>query len=428
MSQDRSSEALLPDPSPARTSLLAGLSAVRGDIQLPAMLLKEAALRNNLELMADYAAHHEFLLAPHGKTTMAPQLFRRQLDAGAWGITVANMAQARVAYAAGAQRVLVANEVVSQADARAIANHLASNGQVAMNAPEPGRQFYCLVDSVKGVGLLDRHLGDEVVSERIGVFVELGVVGGRTGARSEDEAVAVAEAVARSARLRLVGVEGFEGVLGCDRSPETLAKVDEYLERLRRLAVRLAAAGAFPADEPVLVSAGGSLYFDRVAQVLGRQAEYRGHRVELVVRAGCYIVHDNGTYAAASPLAVPCGDGRSLRPALEVWAEVLSVPEPGLVIVGLGKRDVSYDLGYPVTLGILRANDGGVEPFAGATLSGLNDQHGYLRLEDGKGPVNVGDRIGFGISHPCTALDKWRTILLVNDDYEIREEIHTFFH
>ena len=368
--------------------------------------------------MAQYAEENGFRLAPHGKTTMAPQLFRRQLDAGAWAITVANMAQAAVAYDAGARRALVANEVVSRRDAQAVVECLAP----------VGRELYCLVDSVPGVQLLDRNLDRAGLRDQLSVFVELGVPGGRTGARTEDEAVGVAEAVRASERLRLVGVEGYEGILGVDRAPETLANVDRFLERLRHLTVRLADASAFSRHGPIFVSAGGSRYFDRVVAVLGEKAQYGGHNVEPILRCGAYVVHDHGSYAESSPLTGHGGDPRCLRGALEIWADVLSVPEPGLAIVGLGKRDVSYDLGLPVPLNIVHGEDGHVEPLAGAALSELNDQHGHLRLGHGQAAVGVGDRVGFGISHPCTAFDKWRTILLVSDDYQIREQISTYFH
>ncbi len=111
-----------------------GANAVLGDIPLPAMLLKDTALDNNLAVMKQYAGDHGFVLAPHGKTTMAPKIFQRQLEAGAWAITVANMTQAAVAYQAGAQRVLVANEVVSPADSRAVVEALAGPGRVSSTA------------------------------------------------------------------------------------------------------------------------------------------------------------------------------------------------------------------------------------------------------------------------------------------------------
>jgi D-serine dehydratase len=412
-----------PGPGTASAGGAIGVNAVFGEVALPAMLMKQTALENNLAVMSQYAADHGFVLAPHGKTTMAPKVFQRQLDAGAWAITVANMSQAAVAYEAGAQRVLVANEVVSLVDALAIVEPL-----VAKPSPAVERELYCLVDSVTGVQLLQRNLVRAGASAPIGVFVELGVPGGRTGARSEDEAVAVAAAVNGSDRLRLVGVEGFEGLLAPDRSPEALAKVDDFLDGMRRLTTRLADDGAFSAGGPVLVSAGGSRFFDRVAARLGEKSLYGGHDVGLVVRSGCYVVHDHGSYANASPLSGPGHVGPGLVGALEVWADVLSVPEPGLALVGLGRRDVSDDLGLPVTVALGRRENDRVEPFEGWSLSKLNDQHGYLQFANKPTPVQVGDRIGFGISHPCTAIDKWRRILLVDDDYEICDEIFTSFH
>jgi D-serine deaminase-like pyridoxal phosphate-dependent protein len=140
-------------------------------------------------------------------------------------------------------------------------------------------------------------------------------------------------------------------------------------------------------------------------------------------------VHDHGIYAETSPLAGAGEAGERLVAALEVWAEVLSVPEPGLAIVGLGKRDVSFDLGLPVPVRIARAGSLVVEQFCDGAVSRLDDQHGYLQLGTGPGAeVAVGDRIGFGISHPCTAFDRWRTILLVDDDYVVRGRIRTYFH
>ena len=395
------------------------MNLLSGELALPALVLKEPALSNNISLMAKYAADNGFLLAPHGKTTMAPELFRRQLEAGAWGITVANMAQAYVAYEAGARRVLVANELVSRPDALGVAEALAV----------PGRELYCLVDSIEGARLLDANLGRAGAAKPLQVLVELGAPGGRTGARSEQEALAVAGEVAKSPHLALAGVEGFEGVLADDRSAEALARVDEYLMALRRLAVRLAESGAF-ARKPPLVSAGGSKYFDRVAELLGpkarRAGRYGGHETTLVVRSGAYVVHDHGVYARTSPLAPGPGAAEGLQAALELWAEVLSVPEPGLAIVGLGKRDAPYDLGLPVPLGVLRGQ--GLAPLAGASLAALNDQHGYLHLGEPAAQVGVGDRVAFGISHPCTAFDKWRTLHLVDANYEVIGEIRTFFH
>ena len=91
----------------------------------------------------------------------------------------------------------------------------------------------------------------------------------------------------------------------------------------------------------------------------------------------------------------------------------------------MGKRDVPFDIGLPRPVvassrGELRGVEGAMEIFD------LNDQHAYLRLprEDG---LAVGDLVGCGISHPCTAFDKWRLIPVVDDDYTVIDAVHTFF-
>ncbi len=380
------------------------------------MVVKQSALDHNVSLMARYAAERGFLLAPHGKTTMAPQLFSRQLAAGAWGMTVANPAQAAVAYEAGAQRALVANEVIGAQAARAIVELLSPGG----------RRLICLVDSPAGAGLLDDNLERAGMTGRLDVLVEMGSPGARAGARHPAEALAVARAVGTSRHLRLVGVEGFEGAVAGDRSQAALEAVGLYLATLRRTAVHLAREGAFPAGEPVLVSAGGSKYFDLVATELGPGADYEGLTTELVARPGCYLVHDHGIYATSSPLA---RGTEVLMAALEVWAEVLSVPEPGLAIVGMGKRDVSHDLGLPVPLRLVRGQE--VTEWSEGHVAKLDDQHGYLvfgATTTGGPHPEVGDLVSFGLSHPCTALDKWRSLLLVDDQWVVREEIATYFH
>src|SRR2546430_13454493 len=64
-----------------------------GEFMFPTMVLKESALRHNVDAMAALCKRHEISLAPHGKTAMAPQLFQMQLDAGAWAVTAATMWQ-----------------------------------------------------------------------------------------------------------------------------------------------------------------------------------------------------------------------------------------------------------------------------------------------------------------------------------------------
>jgi D-serine deaminase-like pyridoxal phosphate-dependent protein len=381
-----------------------GWNLLAGDLMLPVLVLKEHALEHNLRTMAALCADAGVSLAPHGKTTMAPALIARQLEAGAWAITAATAWQARAFQALGVRRILLASQVVDDAGLRWIASAL-----------DDGLELLVLVDSLAGVELL----ADAVDGRRLPVLVELGVPGGRTGCRTLDEALAVADAVGEAPSLALAGVEGFEGVLG------SAGDVDAFVARLRELAVALDGRGAFAGMEEIVVTAGGSAWFDRVLAGLGGPWELSAP-VRVVLRSGCYLTHDSGFYARLSPL-----DGRGtgeprLVPALEAWGAVLSVPEPRLAIAGFGKRDVPFDLDLPEPVQV-RRRSGMLEPLrpGAARVEALNDQHAFVRLDGVE--LAVGDWLGCGISHPCTAFDKWRLIPVVDDAYDVVGAVETCF-
>lgn len=402
--------AQLPGRSPSAASLAADRPALtEAGFGYPVMTLRETALRNNIEGMAAYCAAAGVLLAPHGKTTMAPQLAARQLAAGAWGITVATIGQLRAYRAFGVARLLLANELVDRAGIDWLAGELAA---------DPDFEPYCYVDSVAGVAILDSVLRNENPGRPLAVLVELGHADGRTGCRTEAEAVTVAEAVAATDTLRLAGVAGYEGQLGHDAEPDTLAMVSRYCQRLHHLTSTLWTNGLLP-DRPVL-SAGGSLFFDIVVREL-TAAGPDGLAPIVVLRSGAYVTHDHGTYYRFSPAGRQAANGLVLVPALELWAQVVSRPEPGLALLNAGRRDVSFDDGLPVVLRMLGGAD-----VAGWQVTRLADQHGYLTLPP-DAVLSVGDLVCLGISHPCTAFDKWRVIPVVDAADRVIDAVHTFF-
>jgi D-serine deaminase-like pyridoxal phosphate-dependent protein len=280
-------------------------------------------------------------------------------------MSAASVHQAAIMLACGAERVIIANEVVGAAE---IARLARLEGEV-----------YCLVDSLAGV--------ERLAGCPVRVLVEVGPSGGRAGARDAETALAVAAAVNADPALTLAGVEAWEGGL-------EVARVDDFLADVASIAERLGAE---------LVTAGGSAYFDRVA----------AHLPGAVLRSGCYLTHDHGLYARSTPLP-------DLRPALQLWSEVLSVPEPGLAIAGFGKRDAPYDIDLPVPLRVF-----GRELPDGLRVEALNDQHAFLRYDDGE--LRVGDLVVCGISHPCTAFDKWPLVPLVDDDNRVIGAVRTLF-
>jgi D-serine deaminase-like pyridoxal phosphate-dependent protein len=377
----------------------------------PLVVLDGPALEHNLTTMATWCADGGFALAPHGKTTMAPQLFARQFELGAWGMTTANASQLRVYRAFGVSRIVLANQFLDPAGLRWLAAELER---------DPSFEFYCWVDSERGVELMDSALRG--TSRPVDVLVELGADGGRTGARDLPTAVAVADAVAKSSTLRLAGVGGYEGALADDSSATSLSTVEQYLTSLRALTMEL--AGHFDGLERVIVTAGGSAYFDLVARVLGAPWP-DGLPVLPVLRSGAYLTHDDGHYREISPLGQSprIAGTPPFRSALRAWAQVTSRPTADLALLTMGKRDVPYDIGLPEPR--LIRTEGGVAPLTGCRVSALNDQHTFLAVNGG---VEVGDWIGFGLSHPCTTFDKWQLIPVVDADGEtVIDLIRTYF-
>lgn len=208
--------------------------------------------------------------------------------------------------------------------------------------------------------------------------------------------------------------------------------VERFVAQLVALVGQCDAEGLF-AGKDIIVSAGGSAYFDLVARGFGG-AGTLSRPLLAILRSGCYLTSDHGMYRrliAELGEREPAGQDPGLRPALEVWSMVQSRPEPGLAILTMGKRDASYDVELPVPLWCHRPGAG--KPVAmpeGCRIVKMNDQHAYLELAPGhdiRDALKVGDLVGCGISHPCTTFDKWPLLLAVDDEYHVRHAINTFF-
>jgi D-serine dehydratase len=389
-----------------------GWNVLREDLSLPAAVLHEDKLQHNLKWMQDFAVAYGVQLAPHGKTTMAPKLFHRQMEAGAWGITLATAVQVRVAYEHGIRRVLMANELVGQENMNLIAR-LLEDSQF---------QFFCLVDSadlVEALGNLFSRAG-----QRLNVLVELGSNGGRTGVRDQGGLESVLAAVSRWRRcLTLCGVEVYEGVL-----PDE-ASIRSFLENAVDVTGRLAREGRFERS-PFILSGAGSAWYDVVADVFSSARFERP--VEIVLRPGCYLTHDVGIYREAQAQIKNRNEvakrlESSLIPALQLWAYVQSIPEKDKAILGLGKRDAAFDAGLPTPA--LHYRPGQPAPTAAPAswaLTKMMDQHAYMNIAEGDN-VRVGDMIGLDISHPCLTFDKWRYLTVVDSSYKVVDVVETFF-
>ncbi|MDB5872417.1 MAG: amino acid deaminase [Ramlibacter sp.] len=388
-----------------------------GDLPLPLAVLRRSALEHNIAWMQDYAGRKGVAFAPHGKTTMSPELFARQLAGGAWGLTFATLYQVAVGVEAGARRVIVANQVVCDADFDALALLLERHADL---------RVWFLVDSLAQLALVEQWAQRHPDAPRFDVLLEMGVPDQRTGCRTLEQAVTLAQAIAASKAVRLGGIECYEGgVANCD-SEHDAREVTALVRRVVEAAKACDAQGLF-AGEEVLVTAGGSAVFDLVMPLLRMQGLSKA--VRGVLRSGCYITHDHGNYARfLQQVERREGLDESLRPALEVWSMVQSVPEQGLALLTCGRRDISYDIEMPIPVHHVPR---GTRQVNGAPadwkISALNDQHAYLRFDASMPAPEVGDLVALGISHPCTTFDKWRWMPVVEDDGAVSGAVRTCF-
>jgi D-serine dehydratase len=393
---------------------VAGLdwNLLREDVSLPCAVLYKDRLLHNLDWMRRFIAAYGLKLAPHGKTTMAPRLFEMQLGAGAWGITLATAHQTLVAHAHGVRRILMANQLIGKENMAMIARLL----------QDPGFEFFCLVDSAEQVEQLGKVFVEQGV--RLNVLLELGVAGGRAGVRDEKQLRSVLDAITRSSQaIVLSGVELYEGVL------EDETSIRAFLKRAVNITRRLGIEGHFQ-RVPALLSGAGSAWYDVVAEEFS--ASGLNNIVEIVLRPGCYLTHDVGSYHKAqarilekNPVARKMTS--NLLPALQIWAYVQSIPEAEKAIIGMGKRDAAFDSGLP--LPSLHFRPGNSAPNEAPThwaVTKMMDQHAYLQIANGD-DLQVGDMIGFDICHPCLTFDKWHVLPMLNERYQVVELVQTFF-
>ena len=382
-------------------------------VSLPVAVLSQSALLHNLDWMRRFAQAYGCLLAPHGKTTMSPALFRMQRDAGAWGITLATAPQTVAAHAEGIQRVLLANQLVGKGNFALIAD---------LQAHDPAFWFACCVDSAANAAALGNYFAAR--GQTIKVLLEIGVAGGRTGVRDLAQAQAVLEEIARwPGAIALVGVEVYEGVASDE------AGVRAVLQRARSQWQSIRDTGGF-AQLPAILSGAGSAWFDVVAEEFAPLAS--DAEAQLVLRPGCYLSHDVGIYRqaaerihASNPVAREMGS--SLQPALRLWAYVQSRPEAGKAIIALGKRDAAFDAGFPVPALHYRPGAGSTEAAPPLWLvTAMMDQHAFLQVHEDD-VLQVGDMLCFDISHPCLTFDKWRHLLVVDDAHSVVGAVSTQF-
>lgn len=394
-----------------------------GRMSLPLISLDRSAFAGNVELMMSYVSGQRIEIAPHAKTPMSTALAQQLLDAGAWGTTVADIRQASVMLGAGQRNLILANEIGGPAAARRLA---------ALLAGHPEAKVHVFVDSPALASALAAAWAARDDLPALGLLIELGVA--RGGARSAEAADALLDTIlgAETPNFKLTGIAAYEGAAATADPEETATRIEMLLAMTADVLTNV--RRRVGSERPLIVTAGGSVYFDMVVKGLKPAVDADGN-ARLVLRSGAIFFHDHGVYERGLAALdrrngfIIAGETQSasqgFRPALRLWAEIVSYPETGLAICGMGHRDVAMDQGLPRPLAIYR--DGKLlRALAQATVVRLNDQHAFVELVE-ETDVRIGDVIEFGISHPCTCLDRHTLIYGLDGDHAVSAVYPTSF-
>lgn len=320
-------------------------------------------------------------------------------------------AQAEVAVLAGAKNIIMANQLVGKANMEIIARIIRSQGV----------HFYCCVDSKINVQALEKHFANSGLVLK--VLIEFGVEDGRCGCRTIQQVEDLAAFIQMQSHIQLRGIEVYEGVISGEHPEQSIRK---FLKTALQLGTQLY-VDKLTESKP-LVTGAGSAWYDVVSECLANSEDF-----EAIIRPGCYAIHDKGIYMDAQNKVIErlnnsqrtaCDLNGSLESALEVWAYVISRPEPTKLIVGLGKRDVAFDAGLPTLERAYR--EGEIISCDSAVTSAIMDQHLIVDV-DGNCSLQVVDIIAFSTSHPCLTIDKWRALAICNDNFEVTHWVETLF-
>lgn len=344
------------------------------ELDTPELVVDLDRLEDNIARMAAFFGGRRARLRPHFKTHKCIEIARRQLAAGAIGITCAKLSEAEVLATAGIDSILIAGPIAGRSKIARLAALLSAGAA-------RGRKFELLVAADDARNLTELGRAMETSRVVLGVVVELDVGLGRCGARSVQAAVNLGRKAAAALGLELRGLMGYEGhAVFIENADERTRVAGEALARLAEAASAFERAGL----STEIVSAGAT----------GTYATTGAHPAVTEVQAGSYVLMD-ARYRAVVP---------EFEPALLVLSSVVSAPERGRAVVDAGLKTMTAEFGPPVPLA------------GGVRLERVNEEHGILALEPDAPPFAPGDRVAFLPTHACTTVNLHERLVAVRGD------------
>lgn len=331
------------------------------DLSIPCVLVNAPRLNANIAGMQAACDHHGIELRPHIKTHKLVEVARRQLSAGAHGLTCAKLGEAEAMLPSGARSIFVAHSLVDPRQA----------ARVAASTEQLDTLFLAVTSEAQAEALINLA---RLTGKKVAVLMAIDTGLGREGTRTTAAAQRIATLLARSPHTALRGFYTHEGNLYGVPPAEQAARVEEIISQLA--AVRDVIDRSLPLWPGCSVSARLTL------------AAARG-RVQ-AIRPGAYVFGDIA-------LTKTTGVMRNDEVALHVLATVVDKPEPGLALIDAGSKTFSSDRTAENIFAL--AADG-----RDLILVRVNEEHGYVRGM-AVDALHIGERIAFMPAHVCPVIN-----------------------
>jgi D-serine deaminase-like pyridoxal phosphate-dependent protein len=348
----------------------------------PALVIDEAKMQHNIDEMAEAARARGVALRPHVKTHKIPAIARRQVAAGAVGITVAKVSEAEIMAEGGIGDIFIAYPLVTETKIR---RAIRLSGRSRLIAG---------VDSLEGARLMSAVAGSEGTVLEVRLEVDSGLR--RTGV-PRGEAVALAEEISTLQNLDLTGIYTYRGAVLEDGSPaRDLAEAGRLEgEFMVAVAEELRSSGVPMQD----VSLGSTPTAEHAATVEGVTE----------IRPGTYVFYDRMQAQMGVCSIEEC--------ALRVMATVVSRPTPGLAVIDGGSKTFATDV-QPNVAPLDLAGFGLVVGHPEAVLDRVTEEHGMLSLDEGSG-LDVGDTVEIIPNHVCSTVNLHEEVYLRSRDEDV---------
>ena len=402
---------------------------LKENVQFPILTMKESVFKKNIKSMNNFANYNGVSLAPHCKTSMCPQILKKLNDLNYWGFSAANNQQLSMLLEMGIKKIIIANLITNKSNIINLFKLIEKYGYA--------KKIYLCVDSTFGVNLLKELSIQYKFKHKLRILIETGFQNSRNGVRNLNSLnILTGKIIKLPSNFIFCGILFYEGAVSEKNYKKTINKVNKFISFSLK-AFDYLLKNNFFSNEEIILSGGGSEYFDLIINSFQKYKNIKN--IRLIIRPGTFIAYGHGHYLKSIENIDKRGtlfiNKKNIKatnlfnPSLELWGHIISMQDSNRAILNFGKRDVHYDRGYPIPLSIYRKGKlfQKINPKQNKyKIYKMSDHHAFLYFTNDQ-DIRIGDLIKLGVTHPCVTIDKWDFFYMIDEKYNVKEGLKTFF-